>query len=197
MVFNLYLIYTEHLFNEKVWAAYRRPPSRSCGGLGALRALFLSSSIQKYTLRQSFKHLELQNPSIIKKIQDDHYSSKIATMVPKWQPVIDMGVISLSSEFQPCSSSNGWDIDNFIIGSGIIFLVPFFTTIGVVAPLKNDPILSGRSIRSFRHLELKNPSIISDFRHRSRMVQQFRSSSRRRRSSRRSTVLLEDVMRGW
>ena len=36
---------------------------------------------------------------------------------------------------------------------------------------KNDPILSGRSIWSFRHLELKNPSIISDFRHRSRMVQ--------------------------
>ena len=54
-------------------------------------------------------------------------------------------------------------MDNFIIGSGIIFLVPFFTTIGVAAPLKTDPILSGTSIRSFRHLELKNPSIISDF----------------------------------
>ena len=75
----------------------------------------------------------------------------------------------------------------------------------VVAPLKNDHILSGRSIRSFRHLELKNLSIISDFRHRSRMVQEFwnccmqefwrrrsRSSSRSRR--RRSTVLLEDVI---
>ena len=34
----------------------------------------------------------------------------------------------------------------------------------VAAPLKTDPILSGRSIRSFRHLELQNPSIISDFR---------------------------------
>ena len=43
----------------------------------------------------------------------------------------------------------------------------------VVAQLENDPILSGRSIRSFRHLELQNPSIISDFRHRSRMVQHF------------------------
>ena len=31
-------------------------------------------------------------------------------------------------------------------------------------PLKNDPILLGRLIQSFRHLELKNPSIISDFR---------------------------------
>ena len=90
-------------------------------------------------------------------------------------------------------------MDNFIIGNGIIFLVPFFTAIGVAAPLKNDPILSGRSIRSFRHLELKNPSIISDFRHRTRMVQEFWSSSRRRSSRRsssssRSTVLLEDVI---
>ena len=52
-------------------------------------------------------------------------------------------------------------------------LVLFITTIGVAAPLKNDPIISVRSIQSFRHLELQNPSIISDFRHRSRMVQQF------------------------
>ena len=34
----------------------------------------------------------------------------------------------------------------------------------VAAPLKNDPILLGRSILSFRHLELQNLSIISDFR---------------------------------
>ncbi len=32
-------------------------------------------------------------------------------MVPKGMPVIDVGVISLSSKFQPCSSSNSWDID--------------------------------------------------------------------------------------
>ena len=32
--------------------------------------------------------------------------SKMAVMVPKWLPVVDMGEISLSSEFQPCSSSN-------------------------------------------------------------------------------------------
>ena len=54
-------------------------------GWGALRALLgafgplLSSSIQKYTLRQSFRHLELQNPSIIKKIQDGCHGSKMAT----------------------------------------------------------------------------------------------------------------------
>ena len=45
-----------------------------------------------------------------------------------------------------------------------VFFVPFFTTMEVVAPLENDPILSGRLIRSFRHLELQNPSIISYFR---------------------------------
>merc|ERR1712105_144551 len=50
------------------------------------------------------------------------------------------------------------------------FLVPFFTTMEVAAPLKNYPILSGRSTGSFRHLELQNPSIISDFINRDRMV---------------------------
>ena len=51
---------------------------------------------------------------------------------------------------------------------------------GVAAPLKNYLILSGRSMGSFRHLELQNPSIISDFRRRDRMVQEkVRSSSRR------------------
>ena len=56
-------------------------------------------------------------------------------------------------------------------------------TMGVAAALKNDLILSGRSMGSFRHLELQNPSIISDFRHRDRMVQEkvccSRSSRRR------------------
>ena len=43
------------------------------------------------------------------------------------------------------------------------FLVPFFTTMEVVVPLENDPILSGRSIWSFRYLELQNPSTVYDF----------------------------------
>merc|ERR1712105_568389 len=34
-----------------------------------------------------------------------------------------------------------------------------------MAPLENDPILSGRSIRSFRHLELQNLSTGYDFIH--------------------------------
>ena len=38
------------------------------------------------------------------------------------------------------------------------------------APLANDPIMAGRSIRSFRHLEHQNPSIISDSIGRARMA---------------------------
>ena len=35
-------------------------------------------------------------------------------MVPKWQPLIDMGVINLNSKFQLWCSSNSWDMDNWI-----------------------------------------------------------------------------------
>ena len=41
----------------------------------------------------------------------------------------------------------------------------------MAAPLKNYPILSSRLIKSFRHLELQNPSIISDFINRQSLVQ--------------------------
>ena len=47
-----------------------------------------------------------------------------------------------------------------------------------VTPLANDPIMLGRSIWSFKHLEHQNQSVISDSIGRVRMVQQFR----RRRS---------------
>ena len=50
-------------------------------------------------------------------------------------------------------------------------------------PLANDPIISGTSIRLFRHLEHQNLSIISEDIGRARMVQQLQ-----RRRSRRSTV---------
>ena len=43
----------------------------------------------------------------------------------------------------------------FIIFIKKLILVPFFTTIGVMAPLKNYPILSGSLIWLFRHLEIK------------------------------------------
>ena len=53
--------------------------------------------------------------------------------------------------------------DDFIYSSGIIFLVSFLATMEVVALLANDLIMSGTSIRLFRHLELQNPSIIGHF----------------------------------
>ena len=40
-------------------------------------------------------------------------------------------------------------------------------------PLANDPIISGTSIRLFRHLEHQNLSIISEDIGRARVVQQF------------------------
>ena len=43
-----------------------------------------------------------------------------------------------------------------------------------VLPLAYDPIMFGRSILSFRHLEHQNPSIISGDIGRARSVQQFR-----------------------
>ena len=62
------------------------------------------------------------------------------------------------------------ELQNLSTGDDFILLVPLFTTMGVMALLKNYPILSGRLIWSFRHIELQNPSIISDFSHRERMV---------------------------
>ena len=66
-------------------------------------------------------------------------------------------------------------------------------------PLANDPIMSERSIRAFRHLEYQNPSIISDSIGRARMVQQLRIRGMRldwkcprSQRSRRSTVGLRD-----
>ena len=51
--------------------------------------------------------------------------------------------------------------DDFINGSGIIFIVQFLATKEALAPLANVPIMLERSIRSFRHLEHQKPSIIS------------------------------------
>ena len=42
-----------------------------------------------------------------------------------------------------------------------VFRVLFLATKEALVPLANVPIMSGRSIRSFRHLEHQNPSIIS------------------------------------
>ena len=77
--------------------------------------------------------------------------------------------------------------DDFIYSSGIIFLVPFLATMEAVALLANDLIMSGTSIRSFRHLEHQNPSIISEDIGRARTVQQFRRN-RTEEEERRSRI---------
>ena len=58
---------------------------------------------------------------------------------------------------------------------------------GVVVPPENNPIMSGTSIRSFKHLEHQNLSIISEDIDRNRMLQKkvrrrVRSKSRSRKS---------------
>ena len=62
--------------------------------------------------------------------------------------------------------------------------------------LANDPIMLGTLIRSFRHLEHQNPSIISGDISRARSVQQFRRiggvGSEESEESDRHTVVLED-----
>ena len=54
-----------------------------------------------------------------------------------------------------------------------IFLVLFLATKEALAPLANDPIKSGRSIRSFRHLKLQNLSTGDDFIYSSGIIFQF------------------------
>ena len=62
-----------------------------------------------------------------------------------------------------------------------------------MAPYANDPIMLRRSIRSFRHLEHQNMSIISGDIGRARSVQQFRNGTERRNGrTERSTVVLDN-----
>ena len=68
-----------------------------------------------------------------------------------------------------------------------------------MAPLANDPIMLGTSIRSFRHLEYQNPSIISEDIGRARMgnnsgggVRGVGSEEEEEEEEDRSTVVLED-----
>ena len=60
-------------------------------------------------------------------------------------------------------------------------------------PPENNLFMSGTSIRSFRHLEHQNPSIISEDIGRARSVQQFRrNGGGTEEERRRNTVVLED-----
>ena len=80
---------------------------------------------------------------------------KLSQNSPKIFRVIDLDVISLNSEFEPCSSLNSWDK----------LLVQFLATMEAVAPLANDPIMLGRSIRLFRHLKHQTMSTSDEFIH--------------------------------
>ena len=67
-----------------------------------------------------------------------------------------------------------------------------------MAPPENNLIMSGISIRSFRHLEHQNPSIISEDIGRARSMQQFRiggGGGVRGSEEQRNSVVLEDRMK--
>ena len=66
--------------------------------------------------------------------------------------------------------------DDLIYSIGIIFFSSFFGHQGGSGAHGNDPIILGTSIRSFRHLEHQNPSIISEDIGQAKIVQQFWSS---------------------
>ena len=130
-------------------------------GLRALRAIqgafgpLLSSSIKKYTLRQSFRYLEHQIPS--SNIWDNFLLPFLApreAVVPAANDPIMLGTLIRSFRHLEHQNpySNSWDN----------WLVPFLATREAVAPLVNDPIMSERLIRLFGYLEPQNPSIISD-----------------------------------
>ena len=70
-------------------------------------------------------------------------------------------------------------------------MVHLLATMEAVALLANYLIMSGTLIRSFRHLEHQNPSIISEDIGRASGVQQFRNRGMEE-SDRRNTVVLED-----
>ena len=64
-------------------------------------------------------------------------------------------LIQLFSHLKHQNLSSG---DSFIYSSGIILLVTILAIREAVAPLANDPIMSGTSICLFRHLEHQTPS---------------------------------------
>ena len=85
--------------------------------------------------------------------------------------------ISCGDRYGHLDTSNS-EICPLVMILSTIILVPFFATKETLAPLANDPIIQKRSIRSFRHLECQNPSIISEDIGRARMVQQFQRRNR-------------------
>ena len=49
--------------------------------------------------------------------------------------------------FRHLENQNLYISDDFMYSSGLFFIVPFFAARKAMAPLANDPIISGRLIR--------------------------------------------------
>ena len=156
-------------------------------GLGAVWALLgafgplLSSSIQKNTLRWSFRYLEHQNLS--SNSWDNCLVPFLATREAV-APLANDPIMSGTSirSFRHLKHQNLSTGGDFIHSSGKIFLVLFLVTREAVLPIASDPIMLGRLIQSFRHLECQNLSIISYSIGRARMLQKFQRRRRRRRN---------------
>ena len=74
-----------------------------------------------------------------------------------WTPSALLGVLdTFGSLFRHLKHQNLSTCDYFINNIEKHFLVPFLTTKEAMVPLLNDPIMSGRSIQLFRHLESQN-----------------------------------------
>jgi len=65
-----------------------------------------------------------------------------------------------------------------------------------MVPLVNDPIMSGGSIWLIRHLEHRNPSIMSDSIGRASMVQQFRNGTEERHGGMERIGMVYSCLRG-
>ena len=68
-------------------------------------------------------------------------------------------------------------------------LVPILATRETEGPLSNDPIMSGRLIQSFRHLQCQNLSIISESIGIPNRSKQWGGKVRSRRKGRRNRIL--------
>ena len=124
---------------------------------------------------RSFRHLKHQNPST----GDDFIHSSGIIFLVKFlatkealAPLVNVPIISGRSirSFRHLEHQNPSIISGDIGRAKSKFsifnqgcLVPFLATKEAVASLAIDPIMLGRSIRSFRHLEHQNLSIILDF----------------------------------
>ena len=103
------------------------------------------------TVYQVAKHETKKLSLLFEVLQGSNSEFKLITPKPiHFGPIV---ILMSRQSFRHLKHQNLSTGDDFIHSSGIIFLVPLLATMEAVAPLANDPIMSGRSIRLFRHLE--------------------------------------------